>query len=114
MINRGSIVLVEFPYSDLSSSKIRPAVVISNAVSTHGELTVIFITSVLTSEANLTDVLIDPKSPVYADSGLRKPSLVRCSKIATIHRSLVEGILGQIPKEGMKSIESGLRHAFGL
>ena len=73
---KGNIVLITFPFTDLSGSKLRPAVVLAN---TSFDLTVCFITS-QTGWQESTDVLLTPSST----NGLRKRSLVRTGKIATL------------------------------
>ena len=78
---KGDIVLITFPFTDLSGSKLRPAVVLAD---TSLDLTVCFITT----QANWqepTDVSLIPS----ATNGLRKPSLIRISKIATLFRQSV-------------------------
>ena len=73
---KGNIVLITFPFTDLSGSKLRPAVVLAN---TSLDLIVCFITS-QTGWQESTDVLLTPSST----NGLRKRSLVRTGKIATL------------------------------
>lgn len=46
MFERGKIILVPFPFTDLSSQKIRPAVIVSRASEGSPDTIVAFITSV--------------------------------------------------------------------
>jgi mRNA interferase MazF len=85
---KGDIVLITFPFTDLSGSKLRPAVVL---VDTPLDLTVCFITTQIGWQ-EITDVLLAPT----LINGLHKPSLIRTSKIATIDRTLAKGLLGRL------------------
>lgn len=85
---KGDIVLITFPFTDLSGSKLRPAVVLAD---TNLDLTVCFITT-QTGWQETTDILLTPS----AINGLRKPSLIRTSKMATLDRSLAKGLLGRL------------------
>ena len=85
---KSDIVLITFPFTDLSGSKLRPAVVL---VDTPADITVCFITTQLGWQEP-TDVLLQPN----ATNSLRKTSLIRTSKIATLDKSLAKGLLGQL------------------
>lgn len=98
---KGDVVLITFPFTDLSGSKLRPAVVLT---STNLDLTVCFITSQLGWQEP-TDVLLLP-SPT---SGIRKQSLIRTSKIATLDRKLVKGLLGQLVITEINELNSKLK-----
>src|SRR5438093_1290202 len=83
---RGDIVLVQFPFTDLSSSKRRPALVISPDTFNDQmeDVVVAAITSQLTSEHAVT---IDQSDCV--DGMLPKVSIVKLAKVFTIHSTLV-------------------------
>ena len=85
---KGDILLITFPFTDLSGNKLRPAVVIAE---TNLDLTVCFITS-QTNYPEEFDVYLKPNSK----NGLRKDSLIRTSKIATLDRRLAKGLLGNL------------------
>jgi mRNA interferase MazF len=87
-VAKGDIVLITFPFTDLSGSKLRPAVVLAE---TSLDLTVCFITTQMQWQ-EATDVLLTPSLA----NGLRKPSLIRISKIATLDRALAKGLLGRL------------------
>jgi len=75
-MRKGDIVLIPFPFTNLKGTKRRPAVILYK-----GEMDVIvsFITSRVKWEEK-TDLLIVPDQL----NGLKKPSLIRINKIATL------------------------------
>jgi len=103
---KGNIVLITFPFTDLSGTKLRPAVVLAD---TNLDLTVCFITS-QTGWKESTDVLLSPSST----NGLRKLSLIRTSKIATLDRSLAKGLLGKLTNAELSDLDIKLKILFQL
>ena len=87
-MQKGDVILIVFPFTDLSGNKLRPALVLAE---TPDDLTVLFITTQLKWKEE-TDVTILPDS----NNGIKKQSLLRISKIATIDKTLVKGKLGFI------------------
>ena len=85
-MSKGDIVLIPFPFTDLSGSKLRPALVVAE---TSLDLTLAFITTQLQWQET-TDLLIKPNS----SNGIKKTSIIRLSKLATIDKALVIGKLG--------------------
>jgi mRNA interferase MazF len=88
---KGDIVLVTFPFTDLSGSKLRPAVVLFDAQT---DITVCFVTTQINWQET-TDILLMSNSA----NGIRKQSLIRTSKIATLDRSLAKGLLGKLTQQ---------------
>ena len=87
-MQKGDIVLIRFPFTDLSSSKLRPAVVLAT---NNYDVTVCFITTQLQWQQS-TDVLLQADDK----NGLKAPSLIRTSKIATLDIALAKGLLGTL------------------
>src|SRR5215212_2263970 len=85
---KGDIVLITFPFTDLSGSKLRPSVILAD--NSH-DVTVAFITTQLKWQEP-TDVLL---TPTFIN-GLKKLSLVRASKLATLDKSLIKGRMGSL------------------
>ncbi len=112
MPKRGDIWLLRFPFTDLSSSKVRPAIIIS----VHGEdLIVLGIFSRLPSgTARDTWVIVDKSSPDFAQTGLMKTSLIKAEKIAVIHESILRRKLGRLPKTLMDKVDVALKKALEL
>lgn len=87
-MKKGEIVLIPFPFTDLSGSKLRPVVVLFES---DLDVLVCFITSKLKFN-NKYDVSV----PKTASNGLKVDSLLKTSKIATIDKILVVGKLGML------------------
>ena len=98
---KGDLVLITFPFTDLSGSKLRPAVVL---VDTNLDLTVCFVTT-QTERQESSDVSLSPSKT----NGLRKPSLIRTSKIATLDRALAKGLLGTLTQTEVSDLNNKLK-----
>ena len=103
---KGDIVLITFPFTDLSGSKLRPAVILAE---TTLDLTVCFITTQLQWQ-EATDVQLLPTSL----NGLKKQSLIRTSKIATLEKVLAKGLLGQLNTNELSDLNNKLKMLFQL
>jgi mRNA interferase MazF len=103
---KGDIILVIFPFTDLSGSKLRPTVVLAE---TELDVTVCFITTQLQWQEP-TDVQLLPTS----SNGLRKQSLIRTSKIATLDKSLAKGLLGRLTHEELDDLNNKLKSLLQL
>ena len=64
-MERGTIVLTLFPFTDLTSAKRRPAVVISKLSEYKTDAIVAFISSVIPNEISETDLMFDSKRKDY-------------------------------------------------
>jgi mRNA interferase MazF len=84
----GAIVLTDFPFTDLSAAKRRPALVISADNDRRSDIVVAYISSVARTEPDA--VPIEPTT----QNGLKVPSLVRFDKIATLEKRIIAGRLG--------------------
>jgi mRNA interferase MazF len=103
---KGDIVLITFPFTDLSGSKLRPAVVLADG---DIDITVCFITAQIGWQ-EVTDFLIKPT----ATNGVLRDSLVRVSKMATLDRSLAKGLLGTLSIKDLLELDGKLKKLFQL
>jgi len=106
----GDIVLVPFPFTDQSSNKRRPAVVISTRSynETRPDVILMPVTSQLRSEARAGDMLVDE----WEAAGLLKPSAIK-PVIATLERSLVVRRLGSLGSDDRAALKRGLKDIVG-
>jgi len=98
---KGDIVLIKFPFTDLSGSKLRPAVILAE---TALDFTVSFITTQLQWQ-EATDVQLIPTLL----NGLRLQSLIRTSKIATLDKTLAKGLLGRLTPNELAELNNKLK-----
>lgn len=103
---KGDIVLIRFPFTDLSGNKLRPSVILGE---TTQDVTVCFITTQIEWQEP-TDVVLSPNN----DNGLRKLSLIRVGKIATLEKSLIKGLMGRLTFNDIHDINAKLKLAFQL
>ncbi len=101
----GSVVLVPFPFSDLSQSKIRPALVLANAE--RGDWILCQITS--KPYADQRAVRLDEAD--FASGGLELTSYVRPGKIFTANEALMIETVGQLRADKLRAV---LRAVAGL
>lgn len=105
-MNKGDIVLIPFPFTDLSGIKNRPALIL---VDGEADITVSFITTQIKWQEEF-DVKIEPTQT----NGLKRISLIRLSKLATIDKDLVLGQLGKLSPVESANTDKNLVKIFKL
>jgi mRNA interferase MazF len=93
---KGSVVLVPFPFTDFSATKLRPAVVLYE---NEYDVVVAFISSKMPAAMNTAEIPVTGSQPGFASTGLKTDSVIRLDKIATIIRTRVVGRIGELPPE---------------
>lgn len=114
-MKRGKIVLTPFPFTDLTSSKIRPATIVSDSTRMGADVILAFITSVFDS-TNLspTDYLLEDTDADFSAAGLKKSSLFKMDKLATVSRSIILGELGEASSALQATLDAKLKLALDL
>jgi mRNA interferase MazF len=93
---KSKIVLVPFPFDDLSSAKRRPAVCLTDGIGPHKHVVVAFITSHIPDEQLDSDLVIDISNRDFSATGLRVSSTIRLHRMMTISTSLIRRELGEL------------------
>ena len=112
-IRRGNIVLVPFPFTDLSAVKVRPSVVISADNTGSADIVAAFISSKVPRTAFKDDVPVTRETDKRS-MGLKTDSLVKCRKIVTLDRAIILGELGVAPPAVMKEVDGRIKIILGL
>ena len=94
----GDLVGIPFPYSDLSTQKRRPVLVVT-APDSRGDFMGLQVTSVLTEEMA---VAIDGES--MATGRLPKTSWIRCDKIFTLSDSIIVKTYGSLVEDVLQKV----------
>lgn len=113
-MTRGKVVLVPFPFDDLSSSKVRPAVCLCDPVGPHRHIVLAFITSRIPEAILETDILLTHEGEENERMGLRVDSTLRLHRMITVSTSIIRRELGEVPPKIQAEIDQKLRKLFQL
>lgn len=112
-LERGDIVLVPFPFTDLSSQKVRPAVILTPDPNSL-DILIAFISSTLPKEPKPADYVLKENHPHFPLTGLKKTSIFRMNKLLAVQRNLIIRRLGKVSPEIQKELDIRLKIATGL
>lgn len=103
--NKGDVILVPFPFSDQTTTKKRPAVIISSNRYNNAspDIVIMAITSKIDKTLTLGECLIEN----WQDAGLLKPSVTKPA-ISTIEQALILKKLGKLSQKDLVSLENAL------
>lgn len=102
----GAVVLVRFPFSDLSQSKLRPAVVLADAG--RGDWILCQVTSKPYGDARA----IKLENTSFAAGSLRVTSYARPGKLFTASQELLVAEVGKLKSEPFRQITDSLATLF--
>lgn len=88
-MTRNKVVLVPFPFDDLSGTKVRPAVCLTEPQGLHRHVVLAFITSQIPGRPLATDLALDIRDPTFAATGLKVSSTLRLHRLATVSTTLI-------------------------
>jgi mRNA interferase MazF len=108
------VVLVPFPFDDLSGNKVRPAVCLTDPVGPHQHVILAFITSRVVTNPLATDLVLDASDPDFAATGLRDSSTLQVNRLMTATTSLIRRELGQLSTQMQAEVDKRLRRLFDL
>lgn len=111
---RGDVVLVLFPNSDLRTAKRRPALVIQRNDLNNGlfQVIVTMISSNLARRGHASRIYVGRDSKEGKAAGLRLDSVIMTDNLATILETEMDSVLGRLPD--MKAVDAALKYTLAL
>ena len=108
----GDIVTIPFPYVEGKKGKVRPTLLVSDCITAGHQYYyyVVMVTSKQGKEVIKGDVLIEE----VGKCGLIVPSIIRCSRIATLDQKMIIGKIGKIPLEISALAGDSVRRFFNV
>ena len=94
----GAVILVRFPFSDLSNTKLRPAVVLADAA--RGD----WILCQVTSQPYTDPTAIEITNSDFASGSLMKTSYARPSKLFTANAAIMTKRVGDLQSSKLEEI----------
>ena len=106
------IWLVKFPFSDLTSTKLRPALILA----VHREEVIILgiFSKIPTGSLRNTWVIIPDNHSQFTQAGLKKTSLIRADKIATVSKSVFQRKLGILSTDLSSKVNEALKISLNI
>ena len=110
---RGDVVLVLFPNSDLRTAKTRPALVVQADGLETGlrQVIVAMVTSRQLRAGHPSRVFVRKSSRIGRQSGLLADSIVMTDNLATVAEAALDRVIGAVP---MDEVDVALRHTLSL
>ena len=94
----GSVVLVAFPFSDLSASKLRPAIVLASAERDD------WILCQVTSNPYADQNAVQISEADFEVGSLRRMSFARPGKLFTANTSLMQAVIGRLKPVAFQNV----------
>ena len=113
-MTRGKVVLVPFPFDDLATQKARPAVCLTEPVTSHRHIVLAFVTSRQPDEPLGTDIVLDPQDPDFAQTGLQVRSTIRIHRLLTVASSTIKRELGSLSPSRQARVADAVRRLFAV
>lgn len=111
MPSQGDILLIPIPFTDLSSQKRRPVIVISNDQYNQGTPDVVVVA--MTSNPSLRAYSFTITAADLSQGALNRPGTVCVDKIYTLEQSLVVKTFGHVNVRTLSRIRTILRELTG-
>lgn len=108
MKQAGCIALMPFPYTNLTSSKRRPVLLLRSLDQGRDDWLVCMISSQLHQAHPELDWVITADAPEFNATGLKVPSVIRLSRLAVLDGGLLLGQLGSVPEHRLQRLKQQL------
>ena len=99
---KGDVIVLPFPFSDLSATKRRPALIIVKLIGDD------LILCQITSEARKDEYSIVLENKDFKQGSLNKISMIKPNKIFTADKSIISYKVGSIKESKLKEVEDKL------
>ena len=102
----GTVVLVKFPFSDLSASKLRPAIVLAGVDRDD------WILCQITSKAFADTRAVEILDADFVSGNLMRPSYARPGKLFSANTALMQRVVGQLTEPKLTAVLSAVIRLF--
>jgi mRNA interferase MazF len=114
-VSRGDIVLVDYPFSDRTGSKVRPALVVqADEMNRRITDSILAAISRSTHRASASQLFIDIVTSEGRQTGLRQNSMIQCENLLTYDQRLIIAKIGTVPSALMQRVNDCLKVALDL
>ena len=111
-MTRGKVVLVPFPFDDLATEKARPAICLTEPLTSHRHIVLAFATSRTPDDLLDTDIVLDPQEPGFAQTGLQVRSTIRTHRLLTVASTTIKRQLASLTPALQARVADAARRLF--
>ena len=108
------IYLARFPYGGMPGSKVRPTLVLTTGHGNVPEYVIAYMSSKIRMPLIASDILIDPRKPLFRSTRLKQVTVLRLHKIPTVHESDILTRIGRLEQATMAIVKDIIRILFNL
>ncbi|HEX9988943.1 MAG TPA: type II toxin-antitoxin system PemK/MazF family toxin [Chloroflexia bacterium] len=113
-MTKGKVVLVPFPFDDLSASKVRPAICLTEPIGPYRHVVMAFLTSSIPNPLLATDIAVNISQSDAIEMGLHVSSTIRLHRLLTLSKSVILRELGSLSPRMQEEVSEKLRQLFDL
>lgn len=95
-MTKHKVVLVSFPFDDLSGSKVRPVVCLTDSIGPYHHVLLAFVTSRVPATLLASDLVLNERDSDFSETGLRASSTLQLHRMMTATTALIRRELGQL------------------
>jgi len=106
MIEQRELILLDYPFSDLEATKVRPAVVVSNNAYNRKFQDMIIVP--LTTNLSLREHSISLVQENLEEGWLIKESRIKVDRIMSVEQSLIRKVIGKVQNGVLTDITTAL------
>ncbi|HEY2759793.1 MAG TPA: type II toxin-antitoxin system PemK/MazF family toxin, partial [Pirellulales bacterium] len=109
--------LLDFPFSDATGSKVRPAIVVQgDAQNRRLNATIVTLVTKTTKwiSREPTQFFIEINSPEGRAAGLHFDSAIACTNLYTVHEDFIRYRIGRLPSALTATLDACLKAALGI
>jgi len=108
------IVLINFPFDDLSGTKLRPALCLTDFVSEDKHIILAFITSNLNNATETTDIVVEKTNIDFEKTGLKVSSVIKMHRLITISDYIIQKVIGFLPESYHTNVDDKIKSLFNI
>ena len=111
---KNDIVLVPFPFDDFKTSKVRPALCLTEAFGNYNHVVIAFISSSLKNYDISSDILLKCDEQLIEGTGLITDSVIKINRIVTVPAELIKRKLENANSLLIQAVKNSLKKIFEL
>jgi len=108
------LVLINFPFDDFKTLKVRPALCITERISVHNHVVLAAVTSNLNNATEKTDLIINCEDDDFKKTGLKVTSVIKLHKLLTASDIIIQKKIGHLPENYHLEVYNRIALLFGL